>query len=155
MTDNAAGSVALRFKSAALVFLAAYVVVTVLAFGLYLLLATMLDVPLSAPFDIRTDRAYSVAEQLYPILNLGVWTAAAWVYFRRHSLPSAKQALVLGAHWLALALVLDLLYFVLIPNPLQVTAHAFYVEQSPWIYFTYLVVLSAPTAYRALSAHGR
>lgn len=140
-------SATLNVKRGTVTFILAYIVITILAFGLYLLLAALMGVSLSATFDIREDRAYALAEQLYPILNLGVWMAFAWLYFRKIARPTVKQAWVLGAFWLAIAVPLDLVYFVLIPNPLQVSAYGFYVEQFPWIYLTYLVVLAAPVLY--------
>lgn len=137
----------LNIKKGLLTFILAYIVITILAFGLYLILAAAMGVSLSASFDIRKDPAYAVAEQLYPILNLAVWTAFAWMYFRKNNQPTTKQAWALGAFWLAIAVPLDLVYFVLIPNPLQVSAYGFYVEQFPWIYLTYVVVLISPAIY--------
>ena len=58
-----------------------------------------------------------------------------------------QQAWALGGFWLAIAVPLDLIYFVLTPTPLQVSAQGFYVEQFPWIYLTYAVVLIAPVLY--------
>jgi hypothetical protein len=137
----------LNIKQGLLTFILAYIVITILAFGLYLLIATIMGVSLSATFNIREDRAYALAEQLYPILNLGVWIAFAWMYFRKVARPTIKQAWALGGFWLAIAVPLDLVYFVLIPNPLQVSAQGFYIDQFPWIYLTYIVVLVAPVVY--------
>lgn len=137
----------LNYKQGLVTFLLAYIVITVLAFGLYLLIAAFMGVSQAATFDIREDRAYALAEQLYPILNLPVWIAFAWMYFRKAAYPTMKRAWALGTFWLAIAVPLDLVYFVLIPNPLQVSAQGFYIEQFPWIYLTYLVVLIAPVSY--------
>lgn len=137
----------INIKNGIITFILAYIVITILAFGLYLIIAAIMGVSQSATFDIRTDPAYALSEQLYPILNLGVWAAFAWMYFRKVKQPTNKQAWALGLFWLAIVLPLDLVYFVLIPNPLQVSAYGFYVEQFPWIYFTYIVVLVAPILY--------
>ena len=137
----------LTIKRAVVTFILAYIVITILAFLLYLLLANLMGVSLSATFDIRNDPAYALAEQLYPILNIGVWAAFAAVYFKTIKKPTFKQAWALGGFWLAIAVPLDLVYFVLIPNPLQVSAYGFYVEQFPWIYLTYIVVLASPVLY--------
>ncbi len=139
----------LNLKRGALTFILSYIVITVLAFGLYLLIAALMGISLSANFNIREDRAYALAERLYPILNLGVWAIFARMYFRKIVHPTMKQAWALGGFWLGIAAPLDLIYFVLIPGPLQVSAHGFYVGQFPWIYFTYLVVLGAPALYLA------
>jgi len=131
-------------------FILSYIVITILAFALYLVIAAFMGASQSATFDIREDRAYALAEQLYPILNLGVWITFAWMYFRQAVRPTIRHAWALGSFWLAIAIPLDLIYFVLIPNPLQVSAQGFYIEQFPWIYFTYIVVLIAPALYIAM-----
>ena len=140
----------LNIPQAVITFVLAYIVITILAFGLYLLLAALMGVSTTEAFNIREDPAYAVAEQLYPLLNLPVWVAFAWMYFRKISKPTPRQAWTLGLFWLAIAVPLDLIYFVLIPNPLQVSAYGFYVEQFPWIYFTYIVVLLSPKIYLLL-----
>lgn len=137
----------LNIKNGLITFILAYIVITILAFALYLIVAAIMGVSQTAAFDIRNDPAYALAEQLYPILNLGVWVAFAWMYFRKVKQPTNKQAWALGLFWLAIAVPLDLVYFVLIPNPLQVSLYGFYVEQFPWIYLTYLVVLVSPILY--------
>jgi len=140
----------LNIKRGIWTFLLAYVVITILAFGLYLIIAAIMGVSTSDPFDIRNDPAYALSEKLYPILNIFVWMAFAWVYFKKIAKPTMQQAWALGWFWLAIAVPLDLIYFVLIPNPLQVSAYGFYVEQFPWIYLTYVVVLASPAAYMYL-----
>lgn len=135
----------LAIRRALLAFLFSYIVITVLAFGLYLLIAAIMGVSQTAEFDIRHDPAYALAEQLYPILNTFIWAGFATWYFRtRRPVQPMREAWLLGAFWLAIAVPLDLIYFVLIPNPLQVSAEGFYIEQFPWIYLTYLVVLISP-----------
>ncbi|HSE29703.1 MAG TPA: hypothetical protein VLA77_03925 [Candidatus Saccharimonadales bacterium] len=136
-----------NFGRGAWTFLAAYIAITILAFGLYLILAAIMGVPTSDPFDIRNDPAYTLAEKLYPILNIFVWVGFAWIYFKKIVNPTIKQAWQLGLFWLAISVPLDLIYFVLIPNPLQVSAYGFYVEQFPWIYLTYIVVAGSPALY--------
>ncbi len=140
----------LNIKRGVLTFILSYIVITILGFGLYLLIAAIMGIPQSTAFDIRGDRAYILAEKLYPILNLGVWATFTWLYFRKVSRPTMKQAWKLGGFWLAIAVPLDLIYFVLIPNPLQVSAQGFYIEQFPWIYLTYVVVLTTPALYLAI-----
>jgi len=137
----------LQIKRGLWTFISAYFAITILAFVLYLVIAAIKGVSTSDPFDIRSDPAYALAEQLYPLLNLPVWMTFAWLYFRGKTKPTMRHAWMLGGLWLAVALPLDLLYFVLIPNPLQVSAYGFYVEQFPWIYLTYLVVLASPPLY--------
>jgi len=144
MSSTAIDRETLNVRRALATFVGSYIAITVLAFGLYLLIAVIQGTSLSAGFDIRRDPSYLLAEKLYPLLNLGVWGLFAAVYFRRVTDRSLKQAWLLGCFWLAVALPLDLVCFVLVPNPLQVSARGFYVDQFPWIYLTYLVVAISP-----------
>jgi hypothetical protein len=67
--------------------------------------------------------------------------------------PSAgiKNALALGVFWLILAVIIDLIFFVLIKNPLSVDTKGFYIDQFPWIYITYAAILLAPIFYNIIS----
>jgi len=140
----------LGFGRAILTFALAYVIITALAFGLYEIIAAATGMHAAQPMK---DPAYLLAEKYYPLLNLAVWVAGGWLYFRRRSGSSgnAKEALWLGAFWLLVALPVDLIGFVLIPNPLSLNAHDFYVGQFPWIYLTYLAVFIGPTSYVGLA----
>jgi hypothetical protein len=50
----------------------------------------------------------------------------------------------LGCFWLAVALPLDLVGWVLVKHPYSLTFHEFYIEYQPWISITYLIVLISP-----------
>jgi hypothetical protein len=52
--------------------------------------------------------------------------------------------LVLGAFWLAAAMIGDYVCFVRIKNPISLSPHDFYIGQFPWIYLIYVAVLVAP-----------
>ncbi len=143
----------LSYGRALVVFVVAYLVISGLAFGLYLIVAAGMGIHMSNAFNVRKDAAYLLCEKLYPLLNLIVWTLSAWIYFRRElgSASSAAAALTLGGFWLLVALPLDLILFVLIPTPLSLSALDFYVGQSPWIYFTYLALFAGPFVYASAS----
>ena len=51
---------------------------------------------------------------------------------------------VIRAFWLAVAVVVDYVCFVLIKNPISLNPHDFYIGQFPWIYLIYVTVLFAP-----------
>jgi len=144
-----------RYGRAVVAFLVSYIGVTPLALGLYFIIAASMGIDLSAEFNIREDNAYALAERLYPILNLLVWTPCAWIYFRGRTALHYKEALKLGGFWLAIAVPLDLLAFVLIENPLSVSAEGFYIEQFPWIYLTYAAVFAAPLCFVELAKRFR
>ncbi len=139
----------LSYGRALVVFVAAYVVISALAFGLYLIVAAGMGVHMYSTFSVRKDAAYLLCEKLYPVLNLVIWTVSAWIYFRKEvgSAGSIVAALKLGGFWLLVALPLDLIVFVLIPTPLSLSAPDFYVSQFPWIYFTYVALFAGPFVY--------
>jgi hypothetical protein len=149
---NGRSTTALSWKRALIMFVGAYVLVIPLAFGLYLALAAIMGVALTDQFSVTHDPAYSIAQKLYPLLNLFVWATFAWLYFRgRKPECTPRFAVRLGSFWLGLVLPLDLVAFVLIKSPLSLSPHDFYVAQAPWIYLTYVAVLVAPLCVVALS----
>ncbi len=71
------------------------------------------------------NEAYLVSERFLPLLNLLVWGMFAWVYFRKRKGDRGLtrlqgEAWALGAFWLAAAVVVDYVGFVLIKNPIFV-----------------------------------
>lgn len=140
---------AFHYKRAIVTFLLAYVAITILATGLSLLVGAILHTPPAA--TSLQDQAYLLTEPFDPLLNLLVWMACAWLYFhKRTSEPGLyKEALALGACWLAIAVPVDFLGFVVIQNPLSLSPHDFYIGQFPWIYLIYLAVFLSPLCYVA------
>ena len=67
----------LNGKRATGTFIFVYLIVTAIAFGLYLIIAFAMGIPmsssLSSSFDISKNAAYLLSEKFYPILNLFVW----------------------------------------------------------------------------------
>ena len=143
----------LNYRRAIIDFILAYISITALAFGLYLAIVAISGEHIASTFNIRADPSYILAEKLYPILNLFVWVAFSALYFRnkqQNKKGFKREAFNLGVFWLMIALPLDLLSFVLIKNPLSLSAHDFYIGQFPWIYLTYLVVFVSPLCYTRL-----
>jgi len=131
-------------------FLAAYLIVTLLAIALSMAVEIAMHDPSTS--DMVHSPSYLFAEKFFPIINLLVWTAFSWVYFklRRNAPVLLREALVLGAFWLILAMLVDYVGFVLIKNPISLSAYDFYIGQFPWIYLIYLAILISPILYAAL-----
>jgi hypothetical protein len=110
------------------VFCVAYVAVTVLAIALSVALGMIGHLP-PTPEPMQ-NQAYLLSERFLPGMNLVVWGIFAWVYFRR-STATRGEAVALGMFWLAAAVVVDYVGFVLIRNPLSLSPHDFYVGQFP------------------------
>jgi hypothetical protein len=133
-----------RKGRAAAWFVVAYVAITILATGFSLALESLMHVGnTTAPLD---NPAYLLAEKFFPLMNLLVWTACGWFYFRGHQrgTGSTREAGILGALWLIAAVIVDFVGFVLIKNPLSLTPREFYVGQFPWIYLIYVAVAIGP-----------
>jgi hypothetical protein len=143
-----------NYKRATVTFILAYLAITILATAFSFAIAAAKHVPPgTAPLD---NPAYLLSERFLPVMNLLVWMVFAGVYFKKRTdrmEPSVvrKEAVVLGAFWLAIAVPVDFVGFVLIKNPISLSPHDFYIRQFPWIYLIYLSVLLGPRCYIALT----
>ena len=135
---------ALDVKWAAITFVLGYIVLTVVGFASYYILAAIMHVSLSAKFDISSDPAYMLSQQLNIAYNLVTWVLCAWVYFRRSMPLTSQRAWTLGVFWLVVALPTDFIFYVLVPSPTQLTPSEYYVGQFPWIYLVYAVLAISP-----------
>jgi len=140
----------LRYKRAITMFLLAYVSVTIVAAAASILVDMLLHAP-SVSSSLQ-DPGFQLTLPYEPLMNLAIWMACAGLYFgKRTQQPNRyKEALALGALWLVIALPVDFVCFVMIPNPISLSMHDFYLGQFPWIYLTYLAVLLSPLCYVAL-----
>jgi hypothetical protein len=134
-------------------FVPAYILVTVLAIALSVLITIVKHTPMTS--EPMQNQAYLLSERFLPWLNLIVWAVFASVYFRRRgqneSSPMYGEAFALGVFWLVSAMVVDYVGFVLIKNPISLSPHDFYVEQFPWIYLIYVAIFLAPLCWLKLT----
>ena len=143
-----------RHGRALTTFILAYVAITIVATGFSLALEKYMGVP--GDFPPMQNPAYLLAERFIPILNLIVWTGGAWLYFKGRGCDAeSKEVTTLGVYWLALAVVVDYVGFVLIKNPISLSPHDFYIGQFPWIYLIYLTVVASPWCCILLLRRGR
>ncbi|HXZ85686.1 MAG TPA: hypothetical protein VEI82_09370 [Myxococcota bacterium] len=140
----------LRWGRALATFAGAYAAITLVATAIGFGISALVDGgPVAHPLD---DPGYQLTEKLLPALNLAVWTPFAALYFAgRGGAGRRGEALALGALWLAVALPVDYLGFVVLETPLSLSAREFYVGQFPWIYLIYLAVLASPLCALALA----
>ncbi len=122
-------------------FIVAYIVVSTLGFGLYLIISRVKGTSIWDMLEIKDNKAYQLTQKFLPLLNLVVWTVCSYVYF---SIASDDHLFTIALIWLIGALVVDYVGFVLIKHPLSVDHKGFYIGQFPWIYFTYAAVFAAP-----------
>jgi hypothetical protein len=146
---------ALNTKRASIAFLLAYVAITIL--GTMLSLGLQLIRHTSWTAEPLQNTAYLLSERFLPLLNLLVWLSATWLYSRNdpQGRLTPRDAVALGLFWLAIALPLDFVAFVLIRTPLSLSPHDFYIGQFPWIYLIYLAVAISPLCYMWLHKLGK
>ena len=145
----------LRSSRAVLLFLLGYVLVTILAIALAMFVEAVMQ--LNHTGKMVLNPAYIFSQRFYPLINLVVWIPLAWIYFKAPKGDSdpRSEAWTLGFFWLALALIVDLVGFVLIENPISLGPYDFYVGQFPWIYLIYLAIFLSPILYAARTGSPR
>jgi hypothetical protein len=138
--------VKLNVRSATGYFISAYVIVTILAYLASYLVSIFVQLPPQPPGGNMFDSPEFVKSVPYHlVINLIVWTLFSYMYYRTNLKRGLNTAPVyLGLYWLLAAMLTDLIFFVLIPSPVALSFHQFYVEYQPWISITYGIVFISP-----------
>ena len=139
----------LNFTRALLLFLAAYVIVTILATAISEGYRAISNLPEAAPGISPVKAPVFLATVPYHVLvMLIVWPLFAGIYFKkarkRNADEEKSETRNLAFTWLALAMIVDCVGFVLIKHPYSLSAHAFYVDYQPWISLIYLAIFLSP-----------
>ena len=87
------------------------------------------------PFEGIDDR---------PMSRDCIFTVFGLVFLRGLVQPTFRKALTTGILWSVISIVFDLVGWVLIPHPLQLTFKQFYIEYQPWITLVYLAMIAGP-----------
>lgn len=144
-TNNNSG---IRLKRALWTFFLSYLSVTIVATAFSFLIIAVTHAPTVPESQAVYSHAYVLSEYFQPAINLITWTLFAGLYFwKKPQERTYSNALRLGALWLPVALVVDLVFFVLIQNPISLSPHDFYIGQFPWIYLIYVAVFISPSVY--------
>ena len=144
-------------RRALIYFFIAYGVVTVLATATTITHGIIYHSPQPQELGVSLLKAPSfVATVPYHVLiMLLVWPVFAWVYFRKRRQENqdkeVMETLRLSFFWLAAAVIVDFVCFVLIKHPWSLTPHEFYVEYEPWISLIYISIFLSPLIRLALS----
>ncbi len=140
----------LDIKRAFIYFLVAYGVVTILATAVTLLYGLIYHSPQPEELGVSLLKAPSfVATVPYHVLiMLLVWPVFAWVYLRKRQPRNRDgelgESLRLSFFWLAAAMIVDFVCFVIIKHPWSLTPHEFYIEYEPWIGLIYTAIFLSP-----------
>ena len=144
-------------RRALIYFFIAYGVVTVLATATTITYGIIYHSPQPQELGVSLLKAPSfVATVPYHVLiMLLVWPVFAWVYFRKrrqeNQYKEVMETLRLSFFWLAAAVIVDFVCFVVIKHPWSLTPHEFYVEYEPWISLIYISIFLSPLIRLALS----
>ena len=147
----------LDIRRALIYFSIAYGVVTVLATATTVTYGIIYHSPQPEELGVSLLKAPSfVATVPYHVLiMLLVWPVFAWVYFRKRQQGNqdkeVRETLRLSFLWLAAAMIVDFVCFVLIKHPWSLTPHEFYIEYEPWISLIYISIFLSPLIRLALS----
>lgn len=149
MTGGRTGRVGLRYKRAIVIFLPGYLAALAANTVVSFLVAVAMHAPPTS--GVQGD-AYVLTEKFLPFLNLLVWFAFSALYFGKRATTRRliTESIALGAVWVGLTMLVDLVGFVMIKNPISLSPHDFYIGQFPWIYLIYLAQFAAPLC-RALT----
>jgi hypothetical protein len=140
----------LDIKRALIWFLVAYGVVTILATAVTVLYGIFYHSPQPDELGVSLLQApsFTATVPYHVLIMLLVWPAFAWLYLRkrhpRNRDGQLSEALRLSFFWLAGAMIVDFVCFVLIKHPWSLTPYEFYVEYEPWISLIYIAIFLSP-----------
>ncbi len=99
--------------------------------------------------------SFTATVPYHVLIMLVVWPVFSWVYFRKRQQEiqgkEVMETLRLSFFWLAAAMIVDFVCFVLIKHPYSLTPHEFYVEYQPWISLIYISIFLSPFIRLGLS----
>lgn len=105
--------------------------------------------------SLLKDPSFVATVPFHVLIMLLVWPVFAWVYFRKRRQENPDKEIIetlrLSVLWLAAAIIVDLVFFVLIKHPLSLTPREFYVEYQPWISLIYVSIFLSPFIRLGLS----
>jgi hypothetical protein len=138
-----------HLKRALILFAAAYVIVSILAVAISISYGIISGLPQPPPGTSPVKAPVFLATVPYHVLvMLIVWPIFAGIYFKksqkRNPAQEKRETWRLAWLWLALAMLVDYVGFVLIKTPFSLTFHQFYVDYQPWISLIYLAIFLSP-----------
>lgn len=140
----------LDIKPALFYFCAAYGVVTILATATTVLYGFVYHSlqPEELGVGLLKAPAFTATVPYHVLIMLLVWPLFAWAYLRkrlsRDRDREVRETLRLSFFWLAAAMIVDFVCFVLIKHPWSLTPYEFYIEYEPWISLIYISIFLSP-----------
>lgn len=87
---------------------------------------------------------YEKTKPWHPLYNIVFFTLFGWIYISGLDAPTLVTALIAGAIWAVICILVDLIGWVLIKHPWRLTFKEFYVDYQPWITLIYLAIFLGP-----------
>lgn len=132
-----------NFGMSMLWFWLAYIIVTWIGIGHTIFNILVLHMK-SMKESSGMGEGYEKTKPWHPLYNIIIFPIFGWLYMRGLSDPSLQEALITGAIWAGICIVVDLVGWVLIKHPWRLTFKQFYVEYQPWITLIYIAIFLGP-----------
>ncbi|MBR6079798.1 MAG: hypothetical protein IKP60_06560 [Treponema sp.] len=87
---------------------------------------------------------YEKTKPWHPLYNIIFFTLFGFLYMKGLANPSWAEAVITGAIWSGICIVVDLVGWVLIKHPWRLTFKEFYVDYQPWITLIYIAIFLGP-----------
>ncbi|WP_174819707.1 hypothetical protein [Pseudobutyrivibrio xylanivorans] len=87
---------------------------------------------------------YEKTKPWHPLYNIIIFSILGCVYVSGLETPTLAVALIAGAIWAIICIVVDLIGWVLIKHPWRLTFKEFYVDYQPWITLIYIAIFLGP-----------
>ena len=87
---------------------------------------------------------YEMTKPWHPLYNIILFTLFGLLYLRKVKDLTLKKAMLTGALWSGISILIDLVGWVLIKHPWSLTFKQFYIDYQPWITLVYLAMFIAP-----------
>lgn len=130
------------FVTSVLLFFISYFIVTVIG-----ILHTTFNICVlkMKPMDENSmGEGYERTKPWHPVYNIIIFPFFGWLYMRGISDSSINLAIITGAIWLGITIVIDLLGWVIIKHPWSLSFKEFYIDYQPWITFIYVAIFISP-----------
>lgn len=125
-----------------LCFVICYVVVTLV--GITHTVFNIRVLKMSAMDENSMGEGYEKTKPWHPLYNIILFPLFGWLYLNNLSNPSFYEALITGAIWLGITIVIDLFGWVIMKHPWSLTFNEFYIKYQPWITLIYISILIGP-----------
>lgn len=134
-----------NFGMSMLWFWTAYFVVTLIGIGhtAFNIFALKMA-PMSADANGGMGEGYERTKPWHPLYNIVIFSLFGWLYMRGLPEPTLAEALITGAIWCAVCVVVDMFGWVVVKHPWSLTWRGFYVDYQPWITLIYIAIFAGP-----------